>query len=193
LIRIFIIFFLFIFYLETPAFASGGYPSISTMERYIQQRAHLYSVDSRIALRVAHSEGLNAAGESVGYKVHDPVAYSYGPFQLHDGGLVTQFGHHPTGSNWKQQIDFSLNYAAHNGWSSWFGAARVGVGRQCGIRGHLCGRVGPWHVKRTFHWRHGPSRHWGAGHWHKHRTWTAPHRHRWHWRVHSRPHWRHRR
>lgn len=191
LVRIFVAF-LFVC-LSTSAFASGGYPSIPTMERYIKQRAHLYHIDPAIALRVAHSEGLNAAGESLGYKIHDPVAYSYGPYQLHDGGLVRQFGQHPTGANWKRQIDFSLNYASNNGWGSWYGAARVGVGSHCGIRGGICGRArGPWHVRRSFSWRHGPGRHWGAGHWHKHRTWTEPQRHLWSWHkqhVYGRPNW----
>lgn len=141
----------------TTAYASSfstHYPPISVMERYILQRAPFHHINPQIALRVAHSEGLNIAGQRLGYKVHDPVAFSYGPYQLHDGGLANQFGH-PTGANWKRQIDFSLNYALHNGWGSWYGAARVGVGKHCGINGGGCGRfMGSNHVNRWHHRHH---------------------------------------
>jgi hypothetical protein len=180
-------------------FSTGGnastlgahYPSISVMEAYIVKVAPRYGIDPKIALRVAHSEGLNEAAAHVGYAVHDPRKYSYGPWQLHMDGLGDRFdfGRHPTNVNWKGQTDYALNYASHNGWGSWYGAAKVGVRSHCGIHGGACGRLGPWHVKRVYHWRPG-HHHFVAGHWQKHHVFTTPHRHHWVWNKYGHHRWR---
>ena len=56
------------------------------------------------------------------------------------GGLGNSFlkqtGMDPRdGSTWKKQVDFSLDHAKSNGWGSWYGAKRSGIGDFQGISG----------------------------------------------------------
>lgn len=95
---------------------------------YIRKEAIARGIDPNIALRVAQSEGLNSYTGDQGS--------SFGPFQLHYGGVapggnaVGGLGDtftQTTGLNArdpatvKQQIDFSLDYASKHGWGPWHG------------------------------------------------------------------------
>jgi hypothetical protein len=110
-------------------------------EAYIRARAARYGIDPDVAVSVARSEGL-------GGSYSGDQGSSFGPYQLHLGGLapggnaVSGLGDifkNATGldprdpSTWKQQIDFALSYAAAHGWGAFHGAARSGLGAWAGI------------------------------------------------------------
>lgn len=98
------------------------------IESYIRSAASQRGIDPDQAVRVARSEGLNSyTGDS---------GSSFGPFQLHYGNVapggnaVSGLGDvftQQTGldardpNTVKQQIDFSLDHAAQNGWGAWHG------------------------------------------------------------------------
>lgn len=129
----------------SPGGSAGADPDLVA---YIRESATQRGVDPDIALKVARSEGLapgvwqsnvrNASG------LREP---SYGPFQLLVGGKGTGF---PAGmgndfmsqtgldprdpKTVRQQIDFALDQAKQGGWSPWYGAAKVGVGKWDGLR-----------------------------------------------------------
>ncbi|WP_413989359.1 hypothetical protein ACMDCR_25820 [Labrys okinawensis] len=107
---------------------------------YIRQAAIKRGIDPDIALRVAASEGLR------GYDPTKPdhggdLGTSFGPFQLHYGGLARGMMNgglgdtftRTTGLNarnpntWKQQVDFALDQARKGGWSPWHGASAHGI------------------------------------------------------------------
>lgn len=130
--------------------ALGPIPATSTtagynpqeVAEYIKTAASARGIDPTIALKVAMSEGLRSyVGDSNS---------SFGPFQLHYGGVapgklaVPGMGDdftRMTGldardpATVKQQIDFALNQAMKGGWSPWYGAANVGIGKWDGIGG----------------------------------------------------------
>jgi hypothetical protein len=98
------------------------------VESYIRSAAAQRGIDPDQAVRVARSEGLNAYTGDNGS--------SFGPFQLHYGnvapggnavsGLGDEFTkqtglHASDPGTVKQQIDFSLDHAAQNGWGAWHG------------------------------------------------------------------------
>ena len=101
---------------------------MDSTEDYIRSSASARGIDPEIAVRVARSEGLNSyVGDN---------GSSFGPFQLHYGGMapggnrVSGLGdvftaktglHASDPSTVKQQIDFSLDHAAQNGWGPWHG------------------------------------------------------------------------
>lgn len=95
---------------------------------YIKQAAIKRGIDPNIALQVARGEGL--------YKYTGDFGSSFGPYQLHYGGIAMGGNAGPglgdiftkqTGLNakdpmtMKQQIDFALDYALQHGWGSWHG------------------------------------------------------------------------
>jgi hypothetical protein len=113
--------------------------AIGEIEAYIRQAAASRGIDPEVAVRVARSEGGldNPTGQSNVIK-NGAREESYGPFQLlMDGGLgaaALQHGIDPRDPNqWKAGVDFALNYAAKNGWGSWYGARAVGVDNMEGI------------------------------------------------------------
>ncbi len=99
------------------------------VEDYIRRRAPEYGIPVEDALDVWRGEGRQ------GY-VGD-YGSSFGPYQLHYGGIA-EGGNSGSGlgdtftsetgysaidpSTWRRQIDWVLNYAAHNGWQPWHGA-----------------------------------------------------------------------
>lgn len=130
--------------------ALGPIPATSTtagynpqeVAEYIKTAASARGIDPAIALKVAMSEGLRSY-------VGDANS-SFGPFQLHYGGVapgklaVPGMGDdftRMTGldardpATVKQQVDFALNQAMKGGWSPWYGAANVGIGKWDGIGG----------------------------------------------------------
>lgn len=115
---------------------------------YIRDAAIKRGINPDVALEVARREALN---------VFDPTKpdlggddrSSFGPFQLHykgrsakmpNAGLGDEFTA-KTGlkaddpSTWKQQVDFSLDWAKTHGWGDWMGAAAAGITGMAGIDG----------------------------------------------------------
>ena len=128
----------------TPTSSGAPSPAAPSNEvtAYIRQAAAARGIDPEVAVKVAASEGLR------GY-VGDENS-SFGPFQLHYGGVAPGGNRVPglgdeftktTGldardpGTWKQQVDFSLDQAAKGGWGPWHGAAKVGIGERQGIGG----------------------------------------------------------
>lgn len=72
---------------------------------------------------------------------------SFGPFQLHYGGINPAMPHAGMGddftkatgldardpSTWQKQVDFSLDHAKKHGWGNWMGAKAAGVAPWDGI------------------------------------------------------------
>jgi hypothetical protein len=116
--------------------------SAKEMEDYIRQQAIARRIDPDVAVQVAKSEGL--------YRYTGDRGSSFGPFQLHYGGVagggmaVSGLGDaftKKTGLNardestWKQQVDFSLDRAGKVGWGEWHGwrgAQFAGIGGRSG-------------------------------------------------------------
>lgn len=107
---------------------------------YIRYAAAQRKIDPEVAYQIANGEGLNTyIGDS---------GSSFGPFQLHYGG-VAQGGNSVSGlgdtftqqtgldardpNTTQAQIDFALDQAARNGWSPWHAAALMGIQPNQGI------------------------------------------------------------
>ncbi|MGO8313540.1 phage tail length tape measure family protein [Rhizobium ruizarguesonis] len=112
----------------------------SDVASYIAQRAPKYGVDPSTALAVARSEGgLSSWNLQSGYYKNGLREQSFGPFQLYKGGgLGNQFmretGLDPAlAANGPAATDWSLKYASQNGWGSWYGAGKAGIGNWDGI------------------------------------------------------------
>lgn len=119
---------------------------MTPIEQYIRQAAYQRGINPDIAARVAVHEGMN---------VFDPAkpdhagagGSSFGPFQLHYGGINPVLPHAGMGddftratrldardlSTWQKQVDFSLDHAKKRGWGNWMGAKAAGVGPFDGI------------------------------------------------------------
>ena len=136
----------------TQQVSSGNLPSPSQIADYIRYAAAQRGIDPETAVKVANSEGLNAYTGDQGS--------SFGPFQLHMGGLApVGSGNEGSGlgdafqkvtgldprdpSTWAQQVNFALDNARNDGWGPWHGAARVGIGARDGI-GTFMGDVGQY-------------------------------------------------
>lgn len=109
---------------------------------YIRQAAQARGIDPNVAVKVARSEGLNAnpadGWQSTVVK-NGKRETSYGPYQLLVGGGLGDGFIAATGKSPKdpstvfQQIDYALDYAAQNGWGSWYGAKAVGLSNRAGL------------------------------------------------------------
>lgn len=128
----------------------ANWPSQQEVDAYVAQEAPKFGILPAVAQRVRY-------GESKSGFVGDNGS-SFGPFQLHIGGLagggnsgkglgddfMQQTGLNPRDpSTWRQQVDWSLQYASQNGWSKWHAAAAVGVGVWDGIVGAVGSGVNP--------------------------------------------------
>lgn len=116
--------------------APGG--SISDM---IRKSALAHGIDPNIALTVAAHEGLNSYTGDQGS--------SFGPFQLHYGGVSSRYPFAGLGdqftkttgldardkSTMQQQIDFAMNYVSNHGWGAWMGAKAAGITGMMGVGG----------------------------------------------------------
>jgi len=134
--------------LTSKSAAPGGAPSRGAepgagakaeKEAYIVESAKRQGIDPKIALAVARSEGLG--GPYAGDR-----GSSFGPFQLHMGGLAgggmaggglgdtfrKQTGLDPRDpTTWRAQVDWSLGWAKTHGWNAWHGwhgPALAGIG-----------------------------------------------------------------
>ncbi|MGO4135125.1 hypothetical protein ACEQ6A_11255 [Rhizobium brockwellii] len=121
----------------------GGNPEVA---EYIRQASLARGIDPNYSLRVAGHEGLNVFDPSSPDHGGDEGS-SFGPFQLHyagrsksmpNPGLGDEFTkatglHASDPSTWKQQIDFSLDWARKHGWSPWMGAKAEGITGMMGI------------------------------------------------------------
>lgn len=116
------------------------YNDKEAVSNYIRQAAIARNIDPEIAVAIAGGEGLHTY-------IGDNNS-SFGPFQLHYGGRAS--GGNAVGglgdaftkqtgldardqSTIAQQIDFSLDNAATNGWGAWHAAPRLGIGPFAGI------------------------------------------------------------
>lgn len=120
---------------------------MSIVDDYIRRKAQALGIDPNVALRVEHHEGgaFNPNQPDQGGDGHS----SFGPFQLHYGGVNPAMPHPGMGDDftkatgldarnaatWPQQVDFALGRAAQSGWSPWMGAAAEGIHGMDGIGG----------------------------------------------------------
>lgn len=120
---------------------------MSVVDDYIRQKAQALGIDPNVALRVEHHEGgaFNPGAPDGG----GDGGSSFGPFQLHYGGINPSMPHPGMGDDftkatglsakdpntWHQQVDFALGRAAQSGWSPWMGAAAEGIHGMDGIGG----------------------------------------------------------
>jgi hypothetical protein len=118
------------------------------MEDYIRKAAIARNIDPDVAVRVAQSEALNVFDPDQPDRGGDDGS-SFGLFQLHYGGMSKKMPNAGLGdeftartgldardpSTWRQQVDFSLDWAKDKGWGPWMGAKRVGIGPYEGISG----------------------------------------------------------
>jgi hypothetical protein len=127
--------------LLAPANNNSSSPAATgSIASYIAQAATSRGIDPNIALRVAKSEGglssWNMQSSVFKNGVQEP---SFGPFQLYTGGglgnaFMAKTGLDPRiAANGPAGVDFALDYASKNGWGSWYGAAKAGVGNFDGI------------------------------------------------------------
>lgn len=107
---------------------------------YIAQAAVKRGIDPQVALAVARSEGgLSSWNMQSGVFKNGIQEPSFGPFQLYKGGglgnvFMSQTGRDPAlAANGPAGVDFALDYASKNGWSSWYGAGKAGISNWQGI------------------------------------------------------------
>lgn len=116
------------------------------VEDIIRQEAGRRGIDPSVAIAVARSEGISGY-QSNARRPDGSRERSYGPYQLFmDGGLGNEFlrqtGINPetdrSEASIRKQVQFSLDYAAKNGWgpnSTWYGAGKVGISDRQGLTG----------------------------------------------------------
>lgn len=130
----------------------GAESTLGDLETYIREAAIARGIDPDVAVRAAKSEGLNSLTKaSEGWqstaKKNGEREPSYSPFQLLVGegsknygpGLgdefIKQTGLDPRDpKNVQATIDFALDYAAQNGWGSWYGPSKAGIDNQDGLQ-----------------------------------------------------------
>jgi hypothetical protein len=109
---------------------------------YIIQAAKTRGINPTTALKVYRGEGAIASlsdGMQSFVKKNGVRETSYGPYQLKIGGGLGDKFIKKTGldlkdiKTYKQQVDFALDYAAKNGWTSWYGAKANGVAKWDGL------------------------------------------------------------
>jgi hypothetical protein len=123
-------------------------PRNPQVEAYIRQAAIARGIDPDYAVKVSASEALNVFDPSASRDGGGDGGSSFGPFQLHyggvnkampNGGLGDEFTR-STGldarnpSTWQKQVDFALDTAKRDGWRQWMGAANTGIPRWAGIK-----------------------------------------------------------
>ncbi|ENN86077.1 hypothetical protein RHSP_32076 [Rhizobium freirei PRF 81] len=129
---------------------AAGTPSLTgsnaDVVAYIRQAAIKRGIDPNIALRVANHEGLRGFDPTKVDRGGDGNS-SFGPFQLHYGGINPRMPHGGLGdeftkktgldarnsSTWKQQIDFALDQVRKGGWGPWMGARAEGITGKMGV------------------------------------------------------------
>lgn len=116
------------------------------VEAVIAEEAEIRGINPITAIEVARSEGTYGY-QSTARRPDGSRERSYGPYQLFvDGGLGTEFQRQTgidinsdrSAESIRKQIQFSLDYAASNGWgpnNTWYGAGRVGISDREGLAG----------------------------------------------------------
>jgi len=118
---------------------------------YIREQASLRGIDPQTAWRVANSEGLNTpVGDYGQCGGGSNVGCSFGPYQLYVGGLASGFTQltgldvHDYENNWRQQVQYALNWASQHGWNPGYpqspgggfhGASAIGISNWEGLTG----------------------------------------------------------
>lgn len=116
---------------------------------YIRRAAIARGIDPDVALEVARREALNVFDPNQPDLGGDDRS-SFGVYQLHYGGRSAAMPNAGLGdeftrrtglraddpSTWRQQVDFSLDYAKDHGWGSWMGAKAAGITGMMGINGN---------------------------------------------------------
>lgn len=118
------------------------WPTDEEVDAYVAERAVALGIDpmTAIAVRRGESGGANFVGD---------YGSSFGPFQLHYGGIASG-GNSGSGmgndftkdtglnardpSTWKQQVDYALAYAQKNGWGPFHAIKRLGIDIWAGIK-----------------------------------------------------------
>ncbi|MGI9148095.1 MAG: hypothetical protein ACR2IK_16335 [Chloroflexota bacterium] len=142
-----------------PRSAELSLPSTTNEVReFIRHAALDRGIDPDVAVRVALSEGgltpVTWAGDH---------ASSFGPYQLHYGGIAPGANAVPglgdaftaeTGlranetRTWRQQVEWTLDHAVRSGWTPWHGAAAAGINAFDGLSGTRNLAVQPAGVRR---------------------------------------------
>ncbi|QXZ80941.1 hypothetical protein [Rhizobium sp. L51/94] len=133
-----------------PRAPASGEPSLSgsnaDVVAYFRKTASKLGIDPNIALRVAGHEGLKGFDPTKADRGGDGGS-SFGPFQLHYGGINPSMPHAGLGdeftkatgldarnsSTWKEKIDFALAQVRKGGWSPWMGAKAEGIIGKMGV------------------------------------------------------------
>lgn len=123
-------------------------PAHPEVVAYIRDAAARRGIDPDIALRVAMHEGAGVFDPNKPDLGGDERS-SFGPFQLHYGGMSKSMPHAGLGDDftaktglradnpatWRQQVDFSLDHVLSGGWSPWMGAKAEGITGYMGVGG----------------------------------------------------------
>ncbi len=124
---------------------------------YIRSAFTARGINPNVALGVSASEGLRGFDPNGNSNPGDGNS-SFGPFQLHMGGLASG-GNSVAGlgddfakatgldprdpSTWKQQVNFVADHVAQNGWGAFHGAKAAGIGNWQGIGDQPAGQGQP--------------------------------------------------
>ncbi|MGA2493340.1 MAG: hypothetical protein ABSF67_10360 [Roseiarcus sp.] len=115
----------------TPGYGPGS--SSSEVRDYITAEAKKRGIDPTMPLRIAGGEG----GFNPNWVGGGDDQSSFGPFQLHYGGISARYPHAglgdeftretglsaKTNATWRQQVQFALNWAVQHGWGDWSGSS----------------------------------------------------------------------
>jgi hypothetical protein len=125
--------------------ANASVMSRDEIENYIREAAKARGISPDAAIKVFHSEGATGHGPSLQSNIRKSGSGSFngyedshGPFQLYRGGIGADF-EQKTGlkiddpTTFRQQIDFSLDWAAEHGWGKWNGPKNIGMGMNEGL------------------------------------------------------------
>lgn len=114
--------------------------------KFIKEEAVRQGVDPNVVLRVAMHEGLRGFDPTKPDHGGDGGS-SFGPFQLHYGGMNPAMPHAGLGdeftkatgldarssATWKEQARFAIQQVRKGGWSPWMGARAEGVYGKAGV------------------------------------------------------------
>jgi hypothetical protein len=116
---------------------------------YVIDAAKRRGINPDVAVKAFNHEGLSVFNPNAPDRGGDEGS-SFGPFQLHYGGMSKSMPHAGMGddftkatgldardsSTWKQQTDFVMDHLAKGGsWSPWMGAAAEGITGRMGLPG----------------------------------------------------------
>jgi hypothetical protein len=122
------------------------YPDYNEMLAYARQSAQERGIDPYIGIKALRTEGLAPNVWQSNYYRNGKREPSYGPGQLLVGGpgtgygvglgnaFIQKYGKHPSDpSTWKENIDFTFDNVAKNGWKDWYGPRKIGITGKMGV------------------------------------------------------------